>query len=100
MLLKGLPYALALMTILGIHEMALPDGSVLQNSFDAALLYPPCPFLGTFGAFIQMRSLVPNRKALFDLSIAGPLAGFGDVASSDLGFSILLSFRCLPSQGC
>jgi membrane-associated protease RseP (regulator of RpoE activity) len=33
------------------------------------------PF-GTFGAFIQMRSHVPNRKALFDVGLAGPLAGF------------------------
>jgi membrane-associated protease RseP (regulator of RpoE activity) len=33
-------------------------------------------FLGTFGAFIQMRSPFPHRKALFDVSIAGPIAGF------------------------
>lgn len=76
-LLQGLPYAVALMTILGIHEM----GHYLAAKFykiRATLPYfIPVPFfLGTFGAFIQMRSPVPNRKALFDVSIAGPLAGF------------------------
>ena len=36
----------------------------------------PVPFfLGTFGAFIQLRSPVPNRRALFDVGIAGPLSG-------------------------
>ena len=74
---SGLYYALALMTILGIHEM----GHYLTARFHkikATLPYfIPVPFfLGTFGAFIQMRSPVPNRKALFDISIAGPLAGF------------------------
>lgn len=76
-LLQGLPYALALLTILGIHEL----GHYLAARFyriRATLPYfIPIPFfLGTFGAFIQMRSPVPNRKALFDVSIAGPFAGF------------------------
>jgi membrane-associated protease RseP (regulator of RpoE activity) len=76
-LLKGLPYALALITILGIHEL----GHYLTARYykiRATLPYfIPMPFfLGTFGAFIQMRSPVPNRKALFDVSIAGPIAGF------------------------
>lgn len=76
-LLLGLPYALALTTILGIHEL----GHYLTARYykiRATLPYfIPIPFfLGTFGAFIQMRSPVPNRKALFDLSIAGPIAGF------------------------
>lgn len=76
-LLQGLPYAIALMTILGIHEL----GHYLTARYykiKATLPYfIPFPlFLGTFGAFIQMRSPVPNRKALFDVSIAGPLAGF------------------------
>lgn len=77
LLIKGLPYSLAIMTILGIHEM----GHYLmakRYKIQATLPYfIPIPFfLGTFGAFIQIRSPVPHRKALFDVAIAGPLAGF------------------------
>lgn len=78
---SGLPYALALMAILGTHEL----GHYLaarHYRIRATLPYfipvPPAiifPF-GTFGAFIQLRSHVPNRKALFDVGLAGPLAGF------------------------
>lgn len=81
LLWTGLPYALALMAILGTHEM----GHYLaarRYQIRATLPYfipvPPAivfPF-GTFGAFIQLRSHVPNRKALFDVGLAGPLAGF------------------------
>ncbi len=74
---QGLPYALGLMTILGTHEL----GHYLTARFykiRATLPYfIPIPFfLGTFGAFIKMQSPIPHRKALFDVSIAGPLAGF------------------------
>ncbi|OKH56316.1 site-2 protease family protein [Calothrix sp. HK-06] len=76
-LLQGLPYALALLTILGIHELGHYI-TARRYKIRATLPYfIPMPlFLGTFGAFIQMRSPVPNRKALFDISVAGPLAGF------------------------
>jgi len=75
-ILQGLPYALALMAILGVHEL----GHYLmarRYQIQATLPYfIPVPFfLGTFGAFIQMRSPVPNRRALFDVGIAGPMAG-------------------------
>jgi len=53
--------------------MGLPDG-FLQNSFDATL--SPCPFPGYVWSVYSNALIVPNRKALFDLSIAGPLAGF------------------------
>lgn len=77
LLLSGLPYALSIMAILGTHEL----GHYLAARFykiKATLPYfIPVPFfLGTFGAFIQMRSPVPNRRALFDVSLAGPLSGF------------------------
>ena len=74
--LQGLSYSLSLMVILGIHEL----GHYLmarRYKMKATLPYfIPIPFfLGTFGAFIQLRSPVPNRRALFDVGIAGPLSG-------------------------
>ncbi|WP_026731033.1 site-2 protease family protein [Fischerella sp. PCC 9605] len=76
-ILKGLPYALGLMFILGIHEMGHYLTARYYKIRSTLPYFIPMPFfLGTFGAFIQMRSPVPHRKALFDVSIAGPLAGF------------------------
>jgi membrane-associated protease RseP (regulator of RpoE activity) len=76
-LLQGLPYALALMTILSIHELGHYLAAKHYKVRTTLPYFLPVPFfLGTFGAFIQMRSPVPNRKALFDVGIAGPLAGF------------------------
>lgn len=79
LLIKGLPYALALMAILGIHELG-HYFTARRYQIKASLPYfIPVPFsffpIGTLGAFIQQRSPVPNRKALFDVGIAGPLAG-------------------------
>lgn len=76
MLTKGLPYAIALIFILGIHESGHYLAAVFYKIRTTLPYFIPVPFfLGTLGAFIQMRSPVPNRKALFDISIAGPLAG-------------------------
>ncbi len=76
-LLKGLPYAVALMTILSIHELGHYVVARFYKMRTTLPYFVPVPFfLGTFGAFIQMRSPVPHRKALFDVGIAGPLAGF------------------------
>jgi membrane-associated protease RseP (regulator of RpoE activity) len=76
-LLRGLPYALGLMTILGIHELGHYMTARRYKIRTTLPYFIPLPFfLGTFGAFIQMRSPIPNRKALFDVSIAGPIAGF------------------------
>lgn len=73
---QGLAYSTSLLFILGCHEL----GHYLmarRHQIKATLPYfIPIPFfLGTFGAFIQMRSPVPNRRALFDVGIAGPLSG-------------------------
>jgi membrane-associated protease RseP (regulator of RpoE activity) len=73
----GLPYSIGLLLILGVHEL----GHFFMARRYAMDVTPPyfipVPFgLGTFGAFIQMRSPPANRKALFDVAVAGPLAGF------------------------
>lgn len=72
-------YALCAILILGSHEM----GHYLFCRWyrvDATLPYflpAPPPFLfGTFGAVIRMRPPIPSRRALFDIGIAGPIAGF------------------------
>lgn len=78
---QGLPYALALLLILGSHEWA-HYVTARRYKIRATLPYfipilplPWFPF-GTFGAFIQLRSPIPNRKALFDVGLSGPLVGF------------------------
>jgi membrane-associated protease RseP (regulator of RpoE activity) len=80
-LLLGLPYAFSLLAILGIHELGhyLTARRYRIRStlpyFIPVIPIPLFPF-GTFGAFIQIKSPIPHRKALFDVGIAGPLAGF------------------------
>ncbi|NET57439.1 MAG: site-2 protease family protein [Symploca sp. SIO2E6] len=73
---QGLPYAISLMAILGIHELGHYLAATYYQIRTTLPYCIPIPFLpGTLGAFIQMRSPVPHRKALFDIGIAGPLAG-------------------------
>jgi membrane-associated protease RseP (regulator of RpoE activity) len=76
LLTYGLPFAATLLSILGVHEL----GHYFQaqrHKLPVTLPYfIPAPFgLGTFGAFIQMRGAVENKRALFDVGIGGPIAG-------------------------
>jgi membrane-associated protease RseP (regulator of RpoE activity) len=73
----GLPYSIGLLLILGVHELG-HFFMARRHAMDVTPPYfIPVPFgLGTFGAFIQMRSPPENRRALFDVAVAGPLAGF------------------------
>jgi membrane-associated protease RseP (regulator of RpoE activity) len=72
----GLPYSIGLLLILGVHELG-HFFMARRHAMDVTPPYfIPVPFgLGTFGAFIQLRSPPANRKALFDVAVAGPLAG-------------------------
>lgn len=72
----GLPYALGVMLILGIHEMGHYLTARRHGVRVSLPYFVPLPFgLGTFGAFIQMPPLLKNRRVLFDIGVAGPLAG-------------------------
>jgi membrane-associated protease RseP (regulator of RpoE activity) len=75
---SGLPFSLTLLTILMAHEMG-HYVACLWYGVDATLpffLPSPVPGTGTFGAFIRIRSHIPTKRALFDIGVAGPLAGF------------------------
>ncbi len=81
LLQAGLPYGIALMSILGVHELAhylTARRYGMRVTYPYFIPVPPADFfpIGTFGAFISLRSPMPNRRALFDVGIAGPLAGF------------------------
>jgi Zn-dependent protease len=76
-LLLGLPFSFTLMFILFAHEM----GHYLYARHYRVYATPPffVPFpslIGTLGAFIRIKSPIPSRAALFDIGIAGPIAGF------------------------
>jgi len=95
MLLAGLPYSITLLAILLAHEL----GHYLACLFyrvNASLPYflPAPTLIGTFGAFIRFRSALRSRRELFDIGIAGPLAGFVFLIPA-LGIGLALS-RVVP----
>lgn len=72
----GAPYALALLAILGVHELGHYLVARRRGIHVSLPYFIPAPvYLGTFGAFIQMRGTVRDRSTYFDVAIAGPLAG-------------------------
>jgi Zn-dependent protease len=78
-LLLGLPFSLTLMFILFAHEMGHYLYARHYRVYATPPLFVPCPYLslfGTLGAFIRIKSSIPSRAALFDIGVAGPIAGF------------------------
>jgi membrane-associated protease RseP (regulator of RpoE activity) len=77
-ILSGVPFAFTLLAILGTHEFghyfaARYHGAAVSLPY---FIPAPPPFLfGTLGAIIRMSSAVRDRNALFDIAVAGPLAG-------------------------
>jgi len=98
----GLPYSIAILFILGSHEFG-HYFAARYHRVEATLPYfipfPPIPILfqlfinfGTFGAVIRTRSQVPDKKAMFDIGVAGPIAGF-------IACIIVLSYGFLTLPG-
>ncbi len=79
LLAQGAMFAGALLAILAAHE-AGHYVACRHYGVDATLPFfipaPPLFLAGTFGAFIKIKSPIPSRRALFDIGVAGPLAGF------------------------
>lgn len=96
-LAQGLIFSGSLLAILTAHE----SGHYLFCRYygvDATLPFfipqPPLLWPGTFGAFIRMKSPVPSRRALFDIGLAGPLAGF--IVMLPIAFAGILTVRHVP----
>ena len=75
-LLRGLPFSLTLLTILLAHEFGHYLAAMYHRVDSSLPYFLPSPFLGTFGAFIRVRSPIYSKRVLFDIGISGPLAGF------------------------
>ncbi len=110
---EGLPFSLALMTILLSHELGHFFTSRAHHVSATLPYFIPAPsFIGTFGAFIKMKSPIRTRRALIDIGASGPMVGLvlsviasaaglaysefivvsGEGARLGLGNSLLFSF--------
>ena len=77
-LFNGLWYSASILAILGAHEFG-HYYACRYYGVDASLPYflpAPLPLTGTLGAFIRIRQRIPGKRELFDIGIAGPIAGF------------------------
>lgn len=75
---RGLWYSGTILAILGCHELG-HYFACRYYDVDASLpffLPAPLPLTGTLGAFIRIREPIPSKRMLFDIGIAGPIAGF------------------------
>ena len=89
----GWPFALTLLGILTAHEIGHYAACRVHGVRSSLPWVLPAPTLiGTFGAFIRLRSRVPSRMALLDIGVAGPLAGMV-VAVPALISGLILSHR-------
>jgi membrane-associated protease RseP (regulator of RpoE activity) len=93
---SGLPFSVTLMAILLVHEM----GHYLMSrryKVEATLPFfiPGPSFIGTFGAVIKMQSRMPDRKSLFDIGAAGPIAG---LVVSIVAVLVGLQFQAPPTR--
>ena len=70
-------FTIAIMSVLGLHEMG-HKLAIKKHGLEASDPYfiPGPPPLGTFGAVISQKSMIPNKDALFDLGAMGPIVGF------------------------
>ena len=90
-LLLGVPFSATLLLILFCHEMGHYLYCVRYRVYATLPFFIPAPTLiGTLGAVIRIKSPIRNRSQLFDIGIAGPIAGFV-VAVVTLAVSLLLS---------
>ena len=101
---QGATFAGALLSILLAHESGHYIACRLYGVNATLPFFIPVPppfLLGTFGAFIKIKSPIPSRRALFDIGVAGPLAGFAVILPVAL-LALLTATpetKALPTEG-
>jgi membrane-associated protease RseP (regulator of RpoE activity) len=81
-LVYGLPYSLSILFILACHEFGHYFAAMhhkVKATLPFFIPFPPIAGFfnfGTMGAVIKTKSVIPNNKAMFDIGVAGPIAGF------------------------
>lgn len=79
---SGLPYSISIMLIITFHEFGHYFAAVyhrVRSTLPFYIPFPPIPIFinfGTLGAVIKTKSPIFSKKAMFDIGIAGPIAGF------------------------
>jgi membrane-associated protease RseP (regulator of RpoE activity) len=94
--LEAWPFVVAIMGVLAVHELGHYAMS-RYHDVDASLPYfiPLPTVIGSMGAVIRMRGRIPDREALFDIGVAGPLAG---LVATVLVTVVGLQLDPLPAQ--
>jgi len=101
--LTGAAFTVAIMAVLGLHEMGHRLAAE-KWGVDATLPYfipgPPPSFggIGTFGAVIMQKSVPPNKDALFDIGASGPIVGF-IAATLVAAVGLAMSVPAKPVEG-
>jgi membrane-associated protease RseP (regulator of RpoE activity) len=89
-ILSAWPFAVAVLSVLAVHEFGHYVASRYHDVEATLPYFVPLPnALGTLGAVIRMKGHIPDREALFDIGVAGPLAGLvATVAVTAVGVSL------------
>jgi membrane-associated protease RseP (regulator of RpoE activity) len=88
--LEAWPFTVSVLGVLAVHELGHYAMS-RYHDVEASLPYfiPVPTLLGTLGAVIRMNDHIPSRRALFDIGVAGPLAGLmATVVVTAIGVSL------------
>jgi len=78
----GLPYSISILLIITFHEFGHYFAAVyhkVKSTLPFYIPFPPIPYMinfGTMGAVIKTRTRIHSKKAMFDVGVAGPIAGF------------------------
>jgi membrane-associated protease RseP (regulator of RpoE activity) len=99
LLTYALCFSIPLLVILISHEMGHYIACRLYGVEATLPFFIPTPPLigpaGTFGAFIRIKSRIPSRKAIFDIGVAGPIAGF--IALIPFAIIAIATIKPLPA---